>query len=125
MEPTLEHLPSTLPLPFSAAVRAGSVLYLSGQLGIGAGSTKLVQGGIASETRQALENIEGVLLEAGSSKEKIVRCEVFLSDFADFMAMNEAYKDFFGPGPYPARTAVAVSGMALNAKIEIQATAVL
>ena len=125
MEPTLEHLPSTLPLPFSAAVRAGSVLYLSGQLGIVAGSTKLVQGGIASETRQALENIEGVLLEAGSSKEKIVRCEVFLSDFVDFMAMNEAYKDFFGLGPYPARTAVAVSGMALNAKIEIQATAVL
>ena len=125
MEPTFEHIPSTLPLPFSAAVRAGSVLYLSGQLGIGAGSTKLVQGGIASETRQALENIEGVLLEAGSSKEKIVRCEVFLSDFADFMAMNEAYKDFFGLGPYPARTAVAVSGMALNAKIEIQATAVL
>ena len=125
MEPTLEHIPSTLPLPFSAAVRAGSVLYLSGQLGIGAGSTKLVQGGIASETRQALENIEGVLLEAGSSKEKIVRCEVFLSDFADFTAMNEAYKDFFGPGPYTARTAVAVAGMALNAKIEIQATAVL
>ena len=125
MEPTLEHIPSTLPLPFSAAVRAGSVLYLSGQLGIGAGSTKLVQGGIASETRQALENIEGVLVEAGSSKEKIVRCEVFLSDFADFIAMNEAYKDFFSPGPYPARTAVAVAGMALNAKIEIQATAVL
>ena len=125
MEPTLEHVPSTLPLPFSAAVRAGSVLYLSGQLGIGVGSSKLVQGGIASETRQALENIEGVLLEAGSSKEKIVRCEVFLSDFADFMAMNEAYKSFFGSGPYPARTAVAVAGMALNAKIEIQATAIL
>ena len=125
MQLTLEHMPSTLPLPFSAAVRAGSVLYLSGQLGIDPGSNKLVEGGIAAETRRALENIEAVLFNAGSSKEKLVRCEVFLSDFTDFSTMNEAYKTFFGPGPYPARTAVAVAGMALNAKIEIQATAVL
>ena len=74
MEKTIEHMPSSLPLPFSAAVRAGSMLYLSGQLGMGAGSNKLVTGGIAAETTQALENIETVLLEAGSSKEKIVRC---------------------------------------------------
>ena len=125
MEKTIEHMASSLPLPFSAAVRAGSVLYLSGQLGMGAGSNKLVTGGIAAETTQALENIETVLLEAGSSKEKIVRCEVFLADFADFAAMNEAYKAFFGTGPYPARSAVAVAGMALDAKIEIQATAVV
>ena len=125
METTFEHIPSSLPLPFSAAVRAGSMLYLSGQLGIGVGSNKLVTGGIAAETAQALENVETLLLEAGSSKEQIVRCEVFLSDFADFSAMNEAYKAFFGTGPYPARSAVAVAGMALDAKIEIQATAVV
>ncbi len=122
MPSTLEHIPSTLPLPFSAAVRTGAVLYLSGQLGIEPGNNKLVEGGIAAETRQALENIEAVLFDAGSSKEKLVRCEVFLSDFS---AMNDAYKAFFGSGPYPARTAVAVAGMALNAKIEIQATAAL
>ena len=125
METPFEHIPSSLPLPFSSAVRAGSMLYLSGQLGMTAGSNKLVTGGITSETTQALENIETVLLEAGSSKEKIVRCEVFLSDFADFSAMNEAYKAFFGIGPYPARSAVAVAGMALDAKVEIQAPAVV
>ena len=125
MPSTLEHIPSTLPLPFSAAVRTGAVLYLSGQLGIEPGNNKLVEGGIAAETRQALENIEAALFDAGSSKEKLVRCEVFLSDFSDFSAMNDAYKAFFGSRPYPARTAVAVAGMALNAKIEIQATAAL
>ena len=104
--------------PYSQAVRAGNMLYLSGQLGFVPGSRGLAEGGIGPETRQTLENIKGVLEAAGSSMERVVKCTVYLADVAEFRAMNEVYRTFW-PSEPPARTTVAVAGLVANARIEI------
>jgi 2-iminobutanoate/2-iminopropanoate deaminase len=105
----------------SAVVRAGDVLHLSGQLGTVPGQG-LVPGGITAETRQTLENIKRIVEAAGSSMERVVKCTVFLADIADFRAMNEVYRTFFPADP-PARSTVAVAGLVLNARIEIECLA--
>ncbi len=109
-------------LPFCSAVRAGGTVYVSGNIGNPAGELSLVEGGIAAETRQALAHMEKALHAAGSSKERVVKCLIFLADMADFQAMNEAYEAFFG-GHRPARSTVAVAGLAIGAKIEIECIA--
>ena len=109
-------------LPFCSAVRTGQAVYVSGNIGNRAGALKLVEGGIAAETRQALEHMEKALEAAGSSKERVVKCLVFLADMADFQAMNEAYVAFFG-AHRPARSTVAVAGLAIDVKIEIECIA--
>ncbi len=109
-------------LPFCSAVRAGETVYVSGNIGNPAGELSLVEGGIAAETRQALAHMEKALHAAGSSKERVVKCLIFLADMADFQAMNEAYEAFFG-GHRPARSTVAVAGLAIGAKIEIECIA--
>lgn len=125
MSGTIQRIEGSSKLPFSTAVRVDSMLYLSGQLGIDPASGRLVSGGIAAETSQALINIEHVLRTVQSNKKQIIRCEVFLADFGEFQMMNEAYADFFESMHLPARSAVAVSGMALDARVEIQAMACL
>jgi len=109
-------------LPFSSAVRAGNTLYLSGNLGNIPGTLDLAEGGIAGETRQTLENISNVLQQFGSSMDEVVKCTVFLADMAEWGAMNEVYKTFF-KNP-PARSALGASGLALNARVEIECIAV-
>ena len=109
-------------LPFCSAVRAGETVYVSGNIGNPAGELSLVEGGIAAETRQALAHMEKALHAAGSSKERVVKCLIFLADMADFQAMNEAYEAFFG-GHRPARSTVAVAGLAIGAKIEVECIA--
>ncbi|MBI4542833.1 MAG: RidA family protein [Gemmatimonadetes bacterium] len=106
-------------LPFSAAVRVGDMLYLSGQIGILPDTRRIVPGGIGPETRQTLENIRQVLTVAGSSLERVVKCTVFLADIADYAQMNEVYAAFF-PSQPPARSTVAGSGLALGARVEIE-----
>ena len=123
MTGSIQRIAGTTKLPFSTAVRVGSMLYLSGQLGIDAATGRLVPGGIEAETDQALKNIEQVLLSLRSNKQHIIRCEVFLADFEEFASMNRAYANFFDGDDLPARSAVAVSGMALDARVEIQAIA--
>ena len=123
MTGSIQRIAGTTKLPFSTAVRVGSMLYLSGQLGIDATTGRLVPGGIEAETDQALKNIEQVLLSLRSNKQHIIRCEVFLADFGEFAAMNKAYANFFDGDDLPARSAVAVSGMALDARVEIQVIA--
>ena len=122
----VEHvrLPGSLEgLPFSSAVRVGDVLYLSGQVGALPGTRQLVEGGVAAETRQTMENIRAVLEYAGSSLDRVFKCTVFLVDIADYAEMNAVYAAFFPENP-PARSTVAGSGLALGARVEIECMAV-
>lgn len=111
-----------LELPFSDAVRVGDMLYLSGQVGNLPGTNQLVEGGIAGETRQTMENIKASLERYGSSLDEVVKCTVFLADIAEWGAMNEVYKTYF-PNDPPARSALGASGLALGARVEIECLA--
>ncbi len=111
-----------LDLPFSSAVRVGNTLYLSGNLGNIPGSIELAEGGIAGETRQTMDNISRVLQQFDSSTDDVVKCTVFLADMAEWGAMNEVYRTYF-KNP-PARSAIGASGLALNARVEIECIAV-
>jgi 2-iminobutanoate/2-iminopropanoate deaminase len=109
---------------FSTAVRTGNLLFLSGQVGTkpGVSPPEVVEGGIEPETRQAFENIKTVLATAGLGLEDLVKCTVFLADINDYAAMNSVYVTFF-PNDPPARSAMAGSGLALGAKVEIECIA--
>lgn len=102
----------------SSAVKVGNTLYLSGQLGLGG------ERGIQPETRATMENIKRILEENGATMDDVVKCTVFLADFADWGAMNEVYTTYFTKHR-PARSAVAVNGMAGNARVEIECMAVI
>ncbi len=108
-----------LNLPFSEAVRVGNLLVLSGQLGNLPGTTELAPGGMAGEARQAMENVKAILERNGSSMEQVVKCTVMLTDIAEWPAFNEIYVTYF-PGPKPARSAFAASGLAFGAKVEVE-----
>jgi len=110
-------------LPFSAAVRVGDMLYLSGQIGTDSAGA-LVKGGIEPETRQTMENIRAVLEANGSSMNRVVKCLVMLADMAEWAAMNRVYVTFF-PDHLPARSAMGASGLALGARVEIECLAVV
>ena len=110
-------------LPFSTAVRVGDTLYLSGSLGIVPGTRELAEGGIQGETRQTLENIKTNVEMFGSSMDNVVKCTVFLADMAEWGAMNEVYRTFFANPP--ARSALGASGLALDARVEIECIAVM
>jgi reactive intermediate/imine deaminase len=112
-------------LPFSAAVRVGDMLYLSGQIGIMPGTADLAAGGIGPETRQTLENIKTVAEKYGSSMDHIVKCTVFMADMAEWDAMNEVYVTFFADDKLPARSALGASGLALGARVEIECIALI
>ena len=112
-----------LDLPFSSAVRVDNTLYLSGSIGIVPGTMDLAEGGIQGETRQTMENIGQVLETFGSSFDRVVKCTVFLADMAEWGAMNEVYRTYF-ENP-PARSALGASGLALDARVEIECIAVL
>lgn len=101
----------------SSAVRVGNTLYLSGQLGTRGDR------GITPETRGALESIKTLLEANGSHMDDVVKCTVFLADFAEWGAMNDVYQTYFAKHR-PARSAVAVNGMANNARVEIECMAV-
>jgi len=122
----VEHYSSNpdMKLPFSEAVRVGDMLYLSGKIGNIPGTRNLAEGGIAGETRQALENIKATLEKYGSSMDEVVKCTVFLADIAEWAAMNEVYVAFFPENP-PARSALGTSGLALNSRVEIECFAAM
>jgi reactive intermediate/imine deaminase len=111
-----------LGLPFSDAVRAGDLLFVSGQIGNRPGSLEVVPGGIRSQARQALENIRGILERNGSGLERVAKCTVFLADIAEWAAFNEVYVTFFPTHP-PARSALAASGLAAGARVEVECIA--
>jgi 2-iminobutanoate/2-iminopropanoate deaminase len=108
-------------LPFSEMVEAGRLVFLSGQIGSGADG-KLVAGGIQPETRQTLANIKTVLQRHGLSMERIVKVTVMMADMAEWGAMNQEYVAAFGKH-LPARSAFGASGLAMNARVEIECIA--
>jgi reactive intermediate/imine deaminase len=123
---TIEYFPmaeslDSLKLPFSEAVRVGSMLYLSGAMGIDA-TGALVPGGIEAETRQAMANIRSVLERHGSSMDRVVKSTVMLADMREWAAMNRVYVEHFSTD-LPARSAFGVSGLALEGRVEIECVA--
>ena len=116
------HEPKKLSAPFSDAVEAGNLFFLAGQIGMDHGTRTLVEGGIRAETRQAIENIKAVLGHHGLSLDQVVKCTVILSTMEDFAAFNEVYSGYFLKKP--ARTTFAASGLARDARVEIDVIAV-
>jgi len=107
--------------PFSPAIRAGGMIYLSGQVGNLPGSLEMPDG-IAAQTRQTMENIKTVLEAAGASLYDVVKCTVFLDNMEDYWPMNEVYASFWDGAP-PARSAFGADGLALGALLEIECLA--
>lgn len=119
----VEFIPSPIPgAPFASAVRVGNLLFLSGQIGTD-GAGRLVPGGLQAEARQALNNIQGVLEKNGSSLDRVVKCTVFLADMKDYNDFNEIYVTYFRARK-PARSAFGATGLARNARLEIDCIAV-
>ena len=110
--------------PYSAAVKAGNLIFTAGQLGIDPESGEFVPGGIEAETRQALLNLQAVLEAAGSSLKSVVKTTVFLRDMNDFGVMNVIYGEFFTED-YPARSAVQAARLPKDGAVEIEAVALL
>lgn len=109
-------------LPFSEAVRVGNTLFLSGQIGVKPGTMELVEGGMAAEARQTLENIRITLEAHGYTISDVVKCTVMLADIGEWGEFNEVYKVFF-EAPYPARSAFGANGLALGARVEVECIA--
>lgn len=108
--------------PFSEAVRAGDFLFLSGQIGANPETRKLAEGGIEAEARQTLANVKRTLESHGAALGDVVKCTVFLADIAEWPAFNTVYREFFQK-PFPARSALAASGLAMNARVELECIA--
>jgi len=109
--------------PYSPAVRAGQLVFISGQVPIDPSTGNLIDGDIAAQTRRALDNLGALLKAAGLSYANVVRTTVFLADMNDFSAMNQAYATYFSE-PYPARSTVQVSRLPKDARVEIDVIAV-
>jgi 2-iminobutanoate/2-iminopropanoate deaminase len=109
-------------LPFSDGIVAGNTLYIAGQEGTD-DSGKLIAGGIAAETKAALENVQKVIKAAGFDMKDIVSVTVYLADIHEFGDMNQVYKSFL-PDPKPARATIQAAALVNNARIEISAIAV-
>lgn len=109
--------------PYSQAVEANRFVFASGQLGINPATGEFVEGDVQAQTRQALTNARAIMNEAGLDLNNVIKTTVFLSDMANFAAMNEIYAEFFSE-PYPARSAVAVKTLPKNALVEVECIAV-
>ncbi len=122
--PVYYPMPSTgsAPLPFSEAVQLGDTLYVSGQVGNQPGTRTLAPGGLGPESKQALENMKAVLERHGTSLDHVVKCTVFLADIKEWPAFNEIYQTFFNKN-LPARSALAASGLANGARVEVECIA--
>ena len=113
--------------PYTQAVRVGNMLYTSGQIALDPRTMALVEGGIAEQTTQVLENLQAVLRAAGAEFGAVVKTTVFLKDLGDFAVMNEIYGRFMAPAGVvaPARSTVEVAGLPKDALVEIELVAVV
>lgn len=110
--------------PYSPAVRVGSLLFLSGQIPLDPSTGQLVEGDIRVQTARVMDNLIALLKAAGADGSHVVRTTIFLTDLADFAAVNEIYASYFSP-PYPARATVQVARLPRDVRVEIDAIAVL
>jgi 2-iminobutanoate/2-iminopropanoate deaminase len=110
--------------PYSPAIRAGSLLFLSGQIPLDPATGQVVPGGIAEQTHQVMLNLQAVLRAAGAGYQHVVRTTVFLADLNDFGAMNAVYEQYVR-APFPARATVQVARLPRDVQVEIDAIAVL
>ena len=108
--------------PYSQAVRAGQLLFISGQVPLDPATGRMVAGGIAEQTRRVLDNIGAVLTAGERSFADVVRTTIFLADMNDFAAVNEIYGQYFSE-PYPARATVQVARLPKDARVEIDVIA--
>jgi 2-iminobutanoate/2-iminopropanoate deaminase len=116
-----EHAPRAIG-PYSQAVLANGLVFLSGQIPLDPATNQLVEGDVAVQTARVLENLKAVLEAGGSSLEKVVKTTVFLRDMADFPRMNEVYARFFAENP-PARSTVQAARLPRDVSVEIDAIA--
>lgn len=110
--------------PYSPAVRVGSILFISGQIGLNPETMELSGDDIESQTRAALQNLLSIARKAGFDSTDIIQCTVYLKDINDFQKMNLIYGGFFAEGSYPTRATVEVSNLPRKARVEIAAVAV-
>lgn len=110
--------------PYSQAIRAGNLLFCSGQIPIDPATGEFVSGGVAEQTERVLHNLSAVLSSGKSSLSQVVKTTVFLADMDDFTAMNEVYGRFFGQNP-PARSTVQAARLPRDARVEIDAIAIV
>ena len=108
--------------PYSPAVRAGDFLFVSGQIPVDPATGDVIAGDTAAQTRRVLDNVELVLRAAGASNTDVVKTTIFLTDLADFAAVNAVYAERF-PAPHPARATVQVGALPKGVRVEIEAVA--
>lgn len=108
--------------PYSQAIHAGTLVFVSGQLPVDPATGEFAEGGIKELTRQSLTNMKYILESEGLTMGHVVKTTVFLADMADFAEMNEVYAEFFAQ-PYPARSAVAVKTLPKGARVEVECIA--
>lgn len=110
--------------PYSQAIQAGCFVFVAGEKGIDPKTGKIVEGGIAAETRQTLENIKAILEAAGITMDHAVRSVVYMTDIGQFAEMNAVYAEYFTEDP-PGRSCVQVVALPAGAHVEIEVTAML
>ena len=110
--------------PYSQAIKANGLVFVSGQLGLKPGHTEMAGDTIEDQTRQVFDNLEAILTEAGSGLDRIVKTTVFLASLDDFQGMNSVYAERVGETP-PARSTIEVAGLPSGALVEIEAVALL
>lgn len=108
--------------PYSQAISTDSMVFTAGQIPLVPSSGEMVEGGIVEQTRQVVENLQGVLEAAGAGLDTVLKTTVFLQDMGEFAAMNEVYAGFFSENP-PARSTIEVAALPLGARVEIEAVA--
>lgn len=108
--------------PYSQAIQDDPLIFCSGQLGLDPKSGQMVQGGVSAETEQALRNLSAILNAAGTSLDGVIKTTVFLTDLADFQAMNDVYSRYF-TSPAPARSTIQVAALPRGGRVEIEAVA--
>lgn len=108
--------------PYNQAIKAGNTLYVSGQIALSPQTGELVDGSVADETRQVLDNLSAILAEAGYALTDVVKTTIFLRDMGDFKTVNDIYGAYF-TGQAPARETVAVAGLPKNVNVEISVIA--